>query len=109
MDKVKFNITVPQKGENWKIDTINGHSQRKSPTLVMRLLERKLNAISVRGNETKTCVKVKYDAEYYNESPNVLLTPDSLKQTLWVTSCFLEDHLSKRTLKRFENNYFESR
>lgn len=93
----KFLITVPKNYDLWFLSA----SRRKSPELIYRLLERKIDRILRTGINEKIVVKVKYTDGTTNET----LKSSDASYLLYSTACFLEDYLSIEGLTRLYKKY----
>lgn len=78
----------------------NGHYNRRTPSLVYTLIERRLNKLLGSDGGPNWAEKVNY-----GDGANVSLGSTDKNYLLYTLSCFLEDYLSKATLSRAERQY----
>jgi hypothetical protein len=103
---MEMKITFKKLQDKWSLSFGRGIVKREVPVLFSRL-ERRLSqtmkegATSASLMKDKTCVIVKYGKEYSNKT---LVSRDPF-YLLYTTSCFLEDYLSAKTIKRAYNAY----
>lgn len=98
---ITIKILVSENGKSWKVNKGSGGHPKKftDATKVIEWLERNLT----HGLEVKTSVIVRYGNDMDNETE----TSQDGAYLVWAISCFLEDFLSRKTLKRIEKKYLE--
>jgi len=98
----KITIKVPQKKEKWQLSWGIGGNTKKmiTATSLFNVIERRLLRTHLKE---KTTIVVKYAKDTSNETISSL-NPYYL---LHVLGCFLEDYISKQTLKRISKDYFK--
>ena len=99
----KYTITIPNKKEKlWRV----AGAKRTTAELVIRFMERKLKTDKMKHYsgtplEVKTCVRIKDDDVYINETLNSC----NAWEIMFAVVCFLEDYLKKGSLERLINKY----
>ena len=87
------NILVPKDGK-WKVNGIH----RASAATVLALTKSILRKATAKE---KTCVRVKNGNMYVNET----LPSKDAEYLMYCTTCFLDDFLNEKTMKKIERKY----
>lgn len=99
----KFIINVPNsENQKWYLSINSARIKRLSIHDLLKAFRNRLAQHLGSCEGQKTCVKVKYDEMYHNET----LTSDSLEYLIYATTCFLEDYISSETMRKAEKRYF---
>lgn len=94
----RITIVVPVKNKKWKLSGIGTKNKTfASATSILTWIERTLR---VRRFNEENVVRVKY-GHLTNES---VATKDP-NDIIYTAGCFLEDYISKRTIRRLEKKY----
>jgi len=89
-------IKVPQnRTDKWSVSFGKGMRKRNNASVILNAIERSLPRLSM---TQKLAIKVKYGKDSSNET----VQSQDVSYLLWATSCFLEDYLTKKVLRRFE-------
>ena len=95
----KITISVPQKeSKKWKLSFGKGERKRNSASVIFLAIEKRLQA---RAIKEKLAIRVKYTKDTDNET----IPSQNAPYLLYSASCFLEDFLSKKVLKRIRKQY----